>query len=155
LQFTLTPGADWVRSAATEALDAAPTLVQGELEVMPGTGRRVNAEGRIHAMAPATCDRCGETCDRVVDAHFELVYLPHSDELAAELELGADDLDIGWYRDGTLDLADVVREAIALSLAPRTTCSDTVGCDARTAALLGDGASDGGTSAFAALRALH
>ncbi|NCG17835.1 MAG: hypothetical protein GWP91_02340 [Rhodobacterales bacterium] len=106
--------------------------------------------------APATCDRCGQLTERNVEVDIDLTYLPHLDEREAELELGADDMDIGWYRDGALQLADVVREALALELPSRTVCIDTEGCNARTEALLDEASQHGAdNSVFAALRQLN
>ena len=43
-------------------------------------------------------------------------------ELEEEIELQRDDLDIGWYEDGKLDIKNVICEAIVLSFPSRIHC---------------------------------
>ena len=153
LQIDVDLGAEWVREAGHAVLEASPTRLAGQLDVRRGGGKRVVVRSRLEAAAPAVCDRCGDPTELVVRAQSELSYLPHRDEPHAELELGVDDLDVGWYRQGQLQVADVLREALALALPSRVTCSDSAGCDARTQALLEQaGEETGGHPAFAALR---
>lgn len=151
LEVAVDPGKDWVRAAAATALDAEPSVVGGQLDIQ-ARGKKVEVRGEVHATAPAICDRCGADTEQSVEAELALAYLPDDHgAFEAELELGADDLDLGWYRGGELDLGDVLREALALALPSRTICSDTAGCDARTEALLESDAEEPGHPAFAAL----
>lgn len=151
LEVIVDPAKDWVRDAATVALDAEPSSVGGQLDIQ-ARGKKVEVRGDVNASAPATCDRCGTDFERSVQTELALAYLPEGrGAFEAELELGADDLDVGWYRDGELDLGDVLREALALALPSRTICSDTAGCDARTEALLESDAEEPVHPAFAAL----
>ncbi len=64
-----------------------------------------------------------------------------TEEEAAEPDeesfLSDEDLEIGWYEGGELDLGDILREALALELPLRVVCVDEAACDARTDALLG------------------
>lgn len=132
---------DWAASAAAEALDGAPTGLVARLDV-----RRAGQKGVVHvdldaeATTEATCDRCGEPAPRRSHAVLQLLYAPEEKGSAAydggEIELEAEDLDLGWYRDGEIDLGDVLREALALELPPRTVCADSAACDRRTDALL-------------------
>lgn len=155
LQIELDLGTEWVREAATFALDADPTALSGDLDIQVNA-KRVSVRGAVQVTAPAACDRCSEEVVLDLESDIALSYLPEHDHFDAELELGADDLDVGWYRDGELDLGDVLREALALALPSRTTCSDSAGCDARTRALLEHESDDeGASSPFAALRALR
>ena len=156
LRIDLDLAVDWTRDAAADALEAAADSLSGFLDVQRASGRTVRVLAEVQTKAPATCDRCSEAALRTVQTEVELRYLPHSDEAEAELELGADDLDIGWYHGGALDLGTVLREVIALAISARTLCSDTAGCDTRTAALLEQGsATETGHPAFAALSELH
>ena len=144
----------WVCEAATTALDGAPVALSGNLDLQV-TSRRVAVRGSVEAQSPAHCDRCGESTERSIQTEISLSYLPENDSMDAELELRADDLDVGWYRDGEIDLGDVLREALALALPSRTLCSDSAGCDARTEALLERERAAEAPSAFAALRQLQ
>lgn len=155
LQVGLDLGAAWVRAAAEGALGVAPASLAGQLEVL-ARGTRVNTTGWVETAWHGQCDRCGEPLDRALRVDLDLGWVPERDDHGSEVELGEDELDLGWYRDGELDLADVVREALALELPARLTCEDTSGCDARTEALLQRQAdASRADSAFAALRSLH
>ncbi|MEZ4321373.1 MAG: DUF177 domain-containing protein [Myxococcota bacterium] len=148
---------DWARRAAAEALDAEPTALAASIRVN-GTdkAKRVRVELTAHAEAPGTCDRCGEELSRAVDVASDLLYEPEPTETSEEeVELGEDDLDVGWYRDAHLSLPDILMEAVALELPSRVLCTDEEACEARTRALL-EAASEGGSGhpAFAALKNL-
>ena len=95
--------------------------------------------------------------EQLVETEISLAYLPEDHgRYDAELELEADDLDVGWYRDGELYLGDVVREGLALAMPSRIICTDTAGCNARTQALLqGERTESAGHPAFEALRSLQ
>ena len=153
LQVDLDLSKEWMRAAAEAVLEGQPHELKGQLDVQRGENRRVNIIGVVRAAAAAICDRCGDPIERVIDTEVALSYLQHRDEVNADFELGVDDLDVGWYRNAHVDLSDVLREALALALPTRTLCLDSVGCDARTKALLvQESTEDTGHPAFAALR---
>ena len=94
---------------------------------------------RALASADATCDRCGEPTRLVADVDTALLYAPTESEGLAfegEIELDADELDVGWYTEGLIDLGEVLQEALTLALPARVVCADTEACDKRTDALL-------------------
>jgi uncharacterized metal-binding protein YceD (DUF177 family) len=129
----------WARGAAAEALEAEPAALGGSLEIAhPDRHGRIEVQARVSVEAGRECDRCGEPVAVSVNAEAPLVYLP-TVALPTEADdepLAEEDLDVGWYDGGVLDLAAVVSEAIALQLPPRIVCADTAACDARTEALL-------------------
>lgn len=151
---------DWAREAAEVALDGPPTELTGELLVQRASDDGlVKVSGTARAARPATCDRCGEAADRVVDIDVSLLYAPESRGRGddpfdgGELELDADDLDLGWYSGGQIRLRDVLQEALSLEVSPQIRCADVGECDKRTDALLADATSgEPGHPALAALR---
>ena len=150
---------DWACEAASQALDGPVEVLEGELTLQPASDRGlVSVSGRISASREATCDRCGEPCVRGADVNVRLLYAPEArdDESfdGGEIELEAEQLDLGWYADGALDLGSVLGEALALELPARIHCANTVECDKRTADLLATAGTSGeaGHPAFAALR---
>jgi len=150
---------DWAKDAASEALDGAAEVVEGELTLIPASDRGlIHVKGRVSARRSAGCDRCGEPCDHGAQVDVQLLYAPEArdDESfdGGEIELSAEELDVGWYRDGGIDLASVLGEALALELPSRIRCADVEECDKRTAALLAAAGRSGtpGHPAFAALR---
>jgi len=157
-QLPLVMSEEWVVEAATLALDGPPDDVGGELDIQRASDRGlVSVTGHATASRQATCDRCGEPCRHEVAVDVSLLYAPEArdDETfdGGEVELAADDLDVGWYENGAIQLGDVLGEALALGLASRIRCADVAECDKRTDALLaGARSGDPGHPALAALR---
>ncbi len=151
----------WARTAVAEALEAQPSELEAAFAVETGPQEgEADVHLRVAFVAPGLCDRCGEDLQQRIAFESDLRYRPEETEASAarpdeEVELGEDDLDVGWYRDGHLSLPDVLREAVALALPSRIVCSDTAACEARTRAMLEANSEEaGGHPAFAALKNL-
>jgi uncharacterized metal-binding protein YceD (DUF177 family) len=146
----------WARQAAERALEAPALRLGGQITVhAPEALRRVRVEVRVNAAAVRACDRCGEDTELDVVAEGSLTYHPEEQgPKAEEVRLSEEEMDVGWYAEGQIDVADVLSEALALALPSRVTCVDAAACDARTAALLA-AARDPDMSPFAALRRTH
>jgi DUF177 domain-containing protein len=64
-----------------------------------------------------TCSRCLEPFEIPVDAAFELRYVPQLQNVGeGEREVGEEDLATAYYRDGVLDVAELLREQFQLAL---------------------------------------
>lgn len=159
VEFALTDA--WAADAATHSLEATPEQLKGTMTLHLASRRAglVRVEGTVSAEAPADCDRCGESCGMALAESFTLLYAPEESGGDAfdggEIELKVDDLDLGWYSNGEVDLGAVLREAVALALPTRVTCTDVVECDKRTNLLLAAGAAQSGHPAFQALAGLQ
>jgi uncharacterized metal-binding protein YceD (DUF177 family) len=130
----------WAVDAATNALELRPDRLDGMITLQKATGKGVVRVGvRATASAETACDRCGEPCTLAADVDTVLLYAPSESEGKAfegEIELDADELDVGWYTEGHIALDEVLQEALALALPPRVVCADVPACDKRTDALL-------------------
>jgi len=85
------------------------------------------AIGRVQAKLELVCSRCLEPFAIPVDASFELRYVPEPAPDAAEgeeEEIAADDLTTAFYRDGALDIRELLREQFQLVLPMKPLCSD-------------------------------
>lgn len=150
---------DDVSAIVAEAVDAQVSGFEARVDVgVPDGSKSVDVQVTLDLQYATPCDRCGEAVEVRLESTETLRYQPEEPPRTSpsdpeEVELGEDELDVGWYRDGTLSLADVVSEAIALALPMRNACEDTAGCDARTAKLL-EGAAEqpSGHPGFAALK---
>lgn len=159
VEVALSMSEPWVARTVEEAVGVEPDRLSGRLRAEPpDEGGIVDVAVSLVFEFPTDCARCGEPTTEVIDHSLSLRYSRgdskpsqrHEDE---EIELKEDDLDVGWYRAGTLSLADALSEAVALALPMRSTCEDTAGCDARTAELLrGSAEQAGGHPGFAALK---
>ncbi len=157
VHVTIEGSEPWAVDVAASVLEVPARSVGAELHVtrMGGT-RALQVQGTARARGTRLCERCGEPVDLRLESRVSLSYVPVEDAPdVAELRLDPDDLDVGWYRDGVLDLSDVLSEALALELPQRITCEDTAACDARVAELLeGSSPQEPDDNPFAALRDL-
>lgn len=148
----------WASQAAAEAVDGTIDGLSATLRLEPPQGKEVLASVEASVRFQGTCDRCGEPVRHALETSISLRYLPAGAEVSEAtdeegVELAEDELDLGWYEDGSLVLADVLTEALALATPSRLLCEDQAGCDARTEAMLAE-ASDvpAGHPGFAALK---
>jgi len=81
--------------------------------------------GRVSATLHVECSRCIEPFEVPVNAAFDLRYLPASDNTGeAEQEVGEEDLTTAFYREGMLDLIDLMREQFVLALPMKPLCTE-------------------------------
>jgi len=61
-----------------------------------------------------------------VDAQFELRYVPETENSGdGEREIAEDDLTTAFYREGTLDVVEMLREQFTLALPMKPLCTET------------------------------
>lgn len=112
--------------------EGEPALVGGETNLIgrcelnlraARAGDEVELIGRVNAVVGFECDRCLKPLSVPVGQSFELLYVPPI-KAGDERELGGDDLSIGFYQGGTIDLDDVVREQVELALPMARLCTE-------------------------------
>ncbi len=154
VQVDLGATSDGLRAAAAVALEGVLLALDGELSVT-AEGGLAKVGGRVSARVGRGCERCGSPLELEVAGEVDLAYMPESsDPDGGEHELSPADLDLGWYREGLLDLTDVLSEALALQLPPLVACTDEAACTHRTMSLLaqhGHSGDEGGLSGLGAL----
>jgi uncharacterized protein len=102
----------------------APVGLQADLHK---DREKVRLVGTVATTLELGCSRCTEGFTVPVHAAFDLLYLPAaSAETEAEHEVQEDDLNTSYYREGVIDLADLVREQLYLSLPMKPLCQE--GC---------------------------
>jgi uncharacterized protein len=83
--------------------------------------------GRVLTTLGLDCSRCVEPFEVPVDAAFDLRYVPHAENTGeGEREIAEDDLTTAFYRDGVLDVIDLLREQFQLALPMKPLCEE--GC---------------------------
>lgn len=88
-----------------------------ELEVQKAAGGRFRLVGKARTTLEVPCSRCVEPFRIPVDAPFDLSFLPQTDNAGEpEREIRDDDLSTSFYRDDTIDLAELLREQLYLAL---------------------------------------
>jgi uncharacterized protein len=103
---------------------AAPVEISMDVEKSGADTFRVL--GRAVTRLEMPCSRCVEPFEFPVDARFELRYVPQTQavEEDAEREIREDDLTTSYYREGTLDVIEMLREQFQLALPMKPLCAD-------------------------------
>jgi len=86
-------------------------------------GDEVRLVGRLSAAVEIDCDRCLAVVSMPIEKSFDLLYIPplRGEE---ERELGDDDLSVAFYQRQVIDLDDLVREQVELSLPMGRLCAE-------------------------------
>jgi DUF177 domain-containing protein len=86
-------------------------------------GNEVRVRGHISGVLEAACGRCLEKVGIPVELDFDLPYRP-MEEIAREeeVEVGKDELEVGFFPDDGVNLADVVREQVLLFAPMKVVC---------------------------------
>ena len=101
---------------------AAP--VQLALDVQKDKDK-LRLRGRVQTTLHVECGRCLEPLPVPVDGRFDLLYLPEAaGPESDEQELADEDVDTAYYRDGIIDLAELVREQLYLALPMKPLCRE-------------------------------
>ena len=102
---------------------AAPVRLSMDVEKAGVDVYRVR--GRVATRLEMACGRCLEAFDIAVDVPFELRYMPESaDDGDSEREVAEDDLTTAYYREGALDVNELLREQFQLALPMKPLCSE-------------------------------
>jgi uncharacterized protein len=82
--------------------------------------------GRAVTRLQMECGRCLDEFEVPVDARFELRYVPQPDTAAdQEDEIGEDDLTTSFYKEGALDVIEMLREQFQLALPMKPLCAES------------------------------
>lgn len=104
---------------------ASPLVATGSAELLPNTGGEIRLRGHLSVRMEAECDRCLETASFPVDVDFDLFYEPVSASPRDEdVAIEAGEIEIDFYKGEGLELEDVLREQILLSLPMQRICRE-------------------------------
>ena len=102
---------------------SAPVELSMRVEKAGGDAFRVT--GRAVTTLELACSRCVEPFEIPVDAEFDLRYIPHRQNIGeGEREIVEEDLATAYYREGLLDIVELLREQFQLALPMKPLCSD-------------------------------
>ena len=100
----------------------SPVELAGELRK---DGTKVRLVGRLATTLECGCSRCLDAFHVPVDARFDLMFLPVSENTGGgEHGIEEDDLGVSYYRDDTIDLGEVMREQFYLALPMKPLCRE-------------------------------
>ncbi len=101
--------------------------LRAHVEIVDGT--TVHVRGRLTGSVQLECGRCLERYAASADQELDLFYLPRSaqrpeEQEEEEVELSDREIVVGYYDGDRLDLGEVVREQIFLSLPFKRLCRE-------------------------------
>ena len=81
--------------------------------------------GRARTQLQVDCGRCLDPFEVPVEAAIDLRYVPQSENAGdGEMEVGEDDLATAFYREGVVDLIELLREQFVLALPMKPLCDE-------------------------------
>ena len=115
----------WARKAAADALEGTAEHLEFDVQLSQ-IAECVHVVGSLTATVESTCHRCGDPVNIHLEGKVDLFYAPEGSGSAAEgdVALSVTDMDIGWFEDGQIDMAQVVSEQLALWLPERIVCNE-------------------------------
>jgi uncharacterized protein len=101
-----------------------PLKAEGKAELVTGALGEIRVSGRLIVEMEADCDRCLEPARFPIDSDFTLYYRPVDEGYGDEKEIDAGEAEMGFYEGEGLELNDVLREFVLLSLPMQRVCSE-------------------------------
>ena len=99
-----------------------PAAVSGKVRV---AGNEVFVNGHIDARAQVECDRCLQPVELPVNTDFALDYISGAEyESTPAAELTEADLSLSVFDGETIDINEIVKEQILLTVPARTLCRE-------------------------------
>lgn len=125
---------EWLHNMIREDHHGELLSCEGEL-ILHRREDLVQVKGNLTLVFERSCDVCGEAISLTLDQEVSLLYdaFPETQEEEEQTQqkrkeeetvLQEDELDIGWYDNGKLDLSAVLSEHITLNIEPIVQCSD-------------------------------
>lgn len=123
--FDFTLGPDWWQVGQSDdqilGLDG-PLVVKISIT---RAGSKYVVDGRLSGQLTLRCDRCLEPYGHHIEPDFRLfISVSHSDTGESELELLKEDLSVEFAAGEEIDLDDIIREQIYLSLPIKCLCRE-------------------------------
>ncbi len=106
---------------------ASPLLAEGSVELLGNTLGEIRVRGQLSVTMQSDCDRCLEPAQIPLEADFDLFYrpAPKTGSSREEVEIDEGESQIAFYEGEGLELGEILREHILLSLPMQRVCSET------------------------------
>jgi DUF177 domain-containing protein len=99
--------------------------VELSMDVQKAGSDTFRVAGHTRTNLELACSRCLEPFEVPVDAGFDLRYVPQAENAGeGEREIGDEDLATAYYREGLLDVTDLLREQFQLVLPMKPLCAE-------------------------------
>jgi len=105
---------------------AGPLQAEGTAELLGNTLGEIRVKGRLKVAMEAECDRCLEKAVFPIDSEFDLFYRPaDTGPSGDEVAISDAESEIGFYAGGGVDLKEILREYILLSMPMQRVCRES------------------------------
>jgi len=125
LRLSFSEGAAWFKKCFSD--DEMPdfSLVKADVScLITRSGETVYVRGELKAQITQECGRCLEPATIPVDGDFAYTLVPAKSEVADDLELTAEELEISSYRGDFIDLAPMICEQVVLQAPMKILCAE-------------------------------
>lgn len=102
----------------------SPLKASGEARLVSEALGEIKVSGHLKVDMEADCDRCLEPAPFAIDSEFELFYRPVAEGYGDEKEIDDDEAEMGFYEGDGVELNDVLREFVLLSLPMQRVCKE-------------------------------
>lgn len=103
----------------------SPLHAEGSAELLSNTLGEIRIQGRVEVDLEVQCDRCLEPVKYPMNSRFDLFYRPTPDEdRPHDMAIDEGESEIGFYEGAGLELEEVLREHILLSLPMQQICRE-------------------------------
>jgi uncharacterized protein len=104
---------------------AGPLKAAGKVELVAGAAGEIRIKGHLSVVMEADCDRCLEPARFPIDSDLELFYTPVTEgPVNEEVAIDASEAEIGFYEGDGIELNDVLREFVLLTLPMQRVCRE-------------------------------
>ncbi len=104
---------------------ATPLQSEGSAELLPHTLGEIRLRGHLAVTMRCDCNRCLEPAEFPIDSSFDLFYRPAETAIAGddeEVEIDEGEAEIAFYDDDGIELKDVLREHVLLTMPMQRVC---------------------------------
>jgi len=101
-----------------------PLKAEGSAELLGNTLGEIRVKGRLNVTMETDCDRCLETARFPIESAFDLFYRPSDSPVSEEVEIDEGEAEIAFYEGAGLELKDILREQILLSMPMQRVCDE-------------------------------
>ena len=103
-----------------EFRQTAPLKINATAELL---GAEVRIGGHLTTRLESSCDRCLGPVEIPISSDFDLLYRPmNTIAKEEEIEIPADEMEVGFYSGDGIELADVATEQVILSVPMKVIC---------------------------------
>ena len=119
---TLAPGV--LSFELEDVKQAGPLTAAGTVELI-SSSEEIDVVGNLHVEMTGACDRCLEPLSLPVHCEFRLAYYPVDDAGdKPEAEIKSSEAEVAYYQGNGLELNDVLREQVLLSIPMQKLCRE-------------------------------